>query len=213
MPLTRNDSAPGSHAWAIPLSYTLVAYPASDTDLYIRNQDPHLVTVGDDIVDLIGSKPTPPCTGFTMQVIDSSGSTTTITVDVAGQNQFGEEVSETLTIATGAGTKYAQTVHAYRVVDTMIVTAIAGFDAVGDELNVGFLADSTTNRLVIGVPVKLRTAGGLLAASKFGAPATAGTRRAVAGVNLTRHTFFLLSPSGITGGETLQLRFATDELI
>ena len=71
--------------------------------------------------------------GATALLFTKAG-TYTMSFDVVGRNQFGETVSESVSVDSGA----AYTVHCYSFVETITVSAVSGWSVAGDTLAVGF---------------------------------------------------------------------------
>lgn len=216
MPLTRHDWKPGGWVHARSVREWVV-YPASDTDMYLADGDPQLRIVGTELIG--GGNPIPapilpPNCSVTFSYIDAAGTGSTMTFLISGQNQFGEAVSETLVIPTGAGTKRVHTMLAYRSILSIVVTATAGTDA-ADTLEVGYHAGDDTNRLRLGIPVKLNSGTFITNCTKVsmavtGSTGLPGSRRPLGGIDTVNHTFQLTQANGITGGEILELRFRPD---
>lgn len=92
--------------------------------------------------------------GFTVNNNDSTG-TLAATLVVTGKNHFGESVVETVTVTAAAVAQgWAQTVHAYSWIDSIVLTAISG-NAASDTLTAGSLTDQATAVPKLGIPAKI----------------------------------------------------------
>lgn len=165
--------------------------------MFVNESDPSTVVVGTDL--LSGSLPVANC-GLSMGYTDAATFTSLITVTLSGRNQFGELVTEELTLDPPSATPiYVQSVHAYSQIDSIIPTVATNLVA-ADTLTIGCMVNDAAKPLVLGLPGKVgglnEIVGGKLI--QFLVPSAMGTHEDIVTLNTTYHTVTVADTS--TGG-------------
>lgn len=149
------------------------------------------MNVGDDLITTVNSGVPlyfPNC-GVCMKQTDAILATGwVLTLQITGENQFGEVVTETLTnTTTGTAEEYTQSVNAYRKVTSIVVVANSDV-ASADTFHFG-TENSATTLCVVGMPFKARATSELQGAVQLVPQASGADQLTLANAELTYYTF------------------------
>jgi len=204
MGIQRNDAELGSYGFEAPFMGMLIVKPAQDVDRFATTGDPHLLAVGDDLLEVanggVGGPYLLPRCGFQWTYTDNADANFVGTIRVTGVSPRGEIIEEDINLGNGTLTRASGL--AYVELLSAVITQWDLPDAADlCELGTNPALNTTVTRTRLALPPGVVNADELVGIITIIPPAEMGIIKAPQQINLNRRTFTIDDTAAPTAGK------------